>query len=93
MKCPSCGAELSSVSFRSTCPSCGRELHSCKMCAFYSESSFHACRESVDEEVRYKEENNFCESFRLADKTAEGSVSNQKEKASRDALKALFGDL
>ena len=93
MRCPACGCELSQVSFRSVCPKCGRALHSCAMCAFHDPNAYHGCREGVDENVAYKDESNFCDSFRLAEgSVCAGADGASKAKASRDALKALFGD-
>ena len=76
MKCPFCGADVSSVYYSTTCPSCSKALHTCMTCSFYSPSAHYGCRENVDELVQDKNRPNFCDSFRLTDRqvTAGGSA-------------------
>ena len=88
MKCPFCGAEVSSVFYNTTCPSCSKALHTCRTCSFYSPSSHYGCRESVDELVQDKDRPNFCDYFRLT----QNSVKNSSENAAKaeDVFNSFF---
>jgi len=89
-KCPFCGAEVQTpVHHSAECPKCNKVLHSCRCCVFYSTDAHFGCRESIDEPVWDKDKANFCDYFRLTDKTASTSDDKRAGK-SREALKNLF---
>jgi ribosome-binding protein aMBF1 (putative translation factor) len=46
------------------CKACNAELHVCKMCVEYDTAYAKHCREPTAEEVRQKEEANFCDHFK-----------------------------
>jgi len=66
--CWSCGASLTSLSLPlrrlDVCKACNAELHVCKMCVEYDVSYAKHCKEPTAEEVRKKDEANFCDFFR-----------------------------
>jgi hypothetical protein len=66
--CWHCGASLSALSLPlrrlDVCKTCNVELHVCKMCVEYDTSKAKHCREPTAEEVRKKEEANFCDFFK-----------------------------
>ncbi len=88
MKCPFCGAEVSSVYYSTTCPSCSKALHTCRACTFYSPSSHYACRENVDELVQDKDRPNFCDYFRLTEKSLKDS--SQSASKAEDVFNSFF---
>ncbi len=66
--CWKCGASLADLSLPlrrlDVCKACNAELHVCKMCVEYDVSYAKHCREPTAEEVRRKDEANFCDFFR-----------------------------
>ncbi len=66
--CWRCGASLAALSLPlrrlDVCKTCNAELHVCKMCVEYDISHAHRCKEPTAEEVRKKEEANFCDHFK-----------------------------
>lgn len=66
--CWKCGASLAGLSLPlrrlDVCKACNAELHVCKMCVEYDVSYAKHCREPIAEEVRRKDEANFCDFFR-----------------------------
>ena len=46
------------------CKVCNAELHVCKMCVEYDTSYAKHCKEPTAEEVRKKDEANFCDHFK-----------------------------
>src|SRR5271168_771149 len=66
--CWRCGASLSALSLPlrrlDVCKACNAELHVCKMCVEYDTSYAKHCKEPTAEEVRKKDEANFCDHFR-----------------------------
>ncbi len=66
--CWKCGASLGALSlpFRrlDVCKACNAELHVCKLCVEYDISYAKHCREPTTEEVRRKDEANFCDYFK-----------------------------
>jgi hypothetical protein len=46
------------------CKACNAELHVCKMCVDYDIAYAKHCREPTAEEVRKKDEANFCDHFK-----------------------------
>jgi hypothetical protein len=69
-RCYFCGAVIEEKVYRgSVCPQCGRDLKSCVNCEFYSPGSHWDCRETISEPVKDKERANFCDFFRLSNKS------------------------
>ena len=66
--CWRCGASLATLSLPlrrlDTCKDCNAELHVCKMCIEYNVTYPNQCREPTVEEVRKKDEANFCDHFK-----------------------------
>jgi hypothetical protein len=66
--CWRCGASLSALSLPlrrlEICRTCNAELHACKMCVEYDTSYAKHCKEPTAEEVRKKDEANFCDHFK-----------------------------
>jgi len=66
--CWRCGASLASLSLPlrrlEVCKACNAELHVCKMCVEYDTSYAKHCKEPTAEEVRKKDEANFCDHFK-----------------------------
>jgi hypothetical protein len=46
------------------CKACNAELHVCRMCVEYDVSYASHCREPTADEVRKKDEANFCDHFK-----------------------------
>ncbi len=68
LACWRCGASLASLTLPlrrlDACRSCRAELHVCKMCVEYDTSYANHCKEPTVEEVRKKDEANFCDHFK-----------------------------
>ena len=66
--CWRCGASLAALSLPlrrlDVCKTCNAELHVCKMCVEYDTSYAKHCKEPTAEEVRKKDEANFCDHFK-----------------------------
>jgi hypothetical protein len=66
--CWRCGAALAELSLPlrrlDVCKACNAELHVCKMCVEYDTSYAKHCKEPTAEEVRKKDEANFCDHFK-----------------------------
>lgn len=91
--CWKCGASLADLSLPlrrlDVCKACNAELHVCKMCVEYDVSYAKHCREPTAEEVRRKEEANFCDFYRpRADAYHPKDVAEISK--SLTALEALF---
>jgi len=86
--CPYCATELTEEIYRDTvCPNCKKPLHTCICCLFYDVNAHWHCREDVDELVKYVDEENFCEQFKLTNK----SLTQDKNKKDIKAFESLFG--
>jgi hypothetical protein len=92
--CWKCGAALAALSLPlrrlDECPKCRAELHVCRMCAEYDTRVAKHCREPIAEEVRDKEQANFCDFFkpRPGAYTAPNTAEVAKSQAE---LAKLFG--
>ena len=92
--CWRCGASLSALSLPlrrlDVCKACNAELHVCKMCVEYDTSKAKAkhCREPIAEEVRKKDEANFCDFFK-----PKSGAYVAKNTAEVDSAKAALDDL
>jgi ribosome-binding protein aMBF1 (putative translation factor) len=66
--CWRCGSSLSALTLPlrrlEVCKACNAELHVCKMCIEYDTSKAKHCKEPTAEEVRKKDEANFCDHFK-----------------------------
>jgi hypothetical protein len=66
--CWRCGTSLAALSLPlrrlDVCKQCKAELHVCKMCVEYDVSYAKHCKEPTAEEVRKKDEANFCDHFK-----------------------------
>lgn len=94
MLCWKCGASLSALTLPlrrlEVCKACNAELHVCKMCVEYDTSYAKHCREPTAEEVRRKDEANFCDFFKPSPHAYRPSDVAEIER-SKSALDALFG--
>ncbi len=67
LACWHCGESLTALSLPlrrlDACKACNAELHVCKMCVEYASYAKH-CKEPTAEEVRKKDEANFCDHFK-----------------------------
>ena len=91
--CWKCNASLAALSLPlrrlDVCKSCNAELHVCRMCVEYDTSRATQCREPTAEEVRKKDEANFCDHF---SPKADAYVAKNTLEAdrSKSALEDLF---
>lgn len=76
------------VSRRDYCQKCKSDLHACRQCYWYDVRVAKQCREPMAEWIADKEKANFCDYFKLNDKTSE--VGDDKASSSREALERLF---
>ncbi len=91
--CWKCGASLAALSLPlrrlEVCKACNAELHVCKMCVEYDTSYAKHCKEPTAEEVRKKDEANFCDHFKP--KAGAYTPKDQAQLArSKSALDDLF---
>ena len=71
------------------CKACNAELHVCKICVEYDTSYAKHCKEPTAEEVRKKEEANFCDHFKPRAKAFVGRDDADLARV-KSALDALF---
>src|SRR6202521_4194658 len=85
--CWRCGASLSALSLPlrrlDVCKACNAELHVCKMCVEYDTSYAKHCKEPTAEEVRKKDEANFCDHFKPKASAYGGKTSAERAPARR----------
>ena len=90
--CWRCGKSLAALSLPlrrlDACKSCNAELHVCKMCVEYDTSYAHHCKEPTAEEVRKKDEANFCDHFKPKD-----GAHVPKDNAELTRVKSALDDL
>ena len=90
--CWRCGASLANLSLPlrrlDVCKACNAELHVCKMCVEYDTSYAKHCKEPTAEEVRKKDEANFCDHFKPKPGAyvAEDTSAIERSKAALDDL-------
>jgi hypothetical protein len=93
LACWRCGVSLSALSLPlrrlDVCKACNAELHVCKMCVEYDTSKAKHCKEPTAEEVRKKDEANFCDHFKPKEGAYVPKNVAEVEKA-RSALDDLF---
>jgi hypothetical protein len=91
--CWRCGQSLIDLSLPlrrlDACKACRAELHVCKLCVEYDTAYAKHCREPTAEEVRKKDEANFCDFFKPK---ANAYVARDRGEAdrARSALEDLF---
>jgi hypothetical protein len=87
------GASLAELSLPlrrlDACKQCRAELHVCKMCVEYDVSYAKHCKEPTAEEVRKKDEANFCDHFKPREK-AYVPKNNDEVARAKSALEDLF---
>lgn len=92
--CWRCGASLAALSLPlrrlEECPGCRAELHVCRMCAAYDPRVARKCREDDAEDVKNKEQANFCDYFRPRTGAFDAALAKAEQQA-HDSLSALFG--
>ena len=93
--CYRCGASLAHLTLplsrQDECRECRNYLHVCRMCRHFDPQVPRQCREDDAEEVREKEQLNFCDWF-VASETAYDPDRKGEEDNARAALDALFDD-
>lgn len=93
LSCWKCGVSLAALSLPlrrlDACKACNAELHVCKMCVEYDVSYANHCREPTAEEVRKKDEANFCDHFRPKAGAYRVKDSTESTRA-KSALDELF---
>ncbi|MEY4616506.1 MAG: hypothetical protein RJB66_1466 [Pseudomonadota bacterium] len=92
--CFSCGKSLNlgaEVGRREECPSCRADVHVCKNCTWYDRSAYNECREPQADVVREKDRSNFCDYFKIGDKSAVAGPSKEDLRAQAEALFKNFG--
>jgi len=91
--CWKCGASLAALSLPlrrlDVCKACNAELHVCKLCVEYDASYAKHCKEPTAEEVRKKDEANFCDHFKPRPGAYVPKDVGEIERA-RAALDSLF---
>ena len=68
MVCYFCGQKLEMggvVGRHEICPQCHRDVRCCLNCALHDPGAHNQCREPQSEEVRERDQSNFCEFFAL----------------------------
>ena len=95
LHCYRCGASLEALSLplsrQDQCPDCFVYLHCCRMCTFFDPAVVEQCREDDADEVKNKENANFCDYFR-PDPAAHDPRFVTEETRARSQLDTLFGD-
>ena len=95
LTCYRCEASLAELprplSRLAECPSCSAYLHVCRMCLFFDPAVPKQCREDDAEEVKDKQQANFCDWFKPSDSAFAPGFSAGEAQA-RDGLAKLFDD-
>lgn len=93
--CYRCGGSLSTLSLplsrRDECPHCQNYLHVCRMCLYYDPHVPRQCREDDADDVKEKEQLNFCDYFEPAGNAFDAAGKQAADRAAVQ-LDALFGD-
>lgn len=92
--CWRCGTALAALSLPlrrlEECPACRAELHVCRMCVSWDPRIAKKCREDDAEEVKSKDQANFCDFFRPRAGAFDSAAAAAERKA-KDHLATLFG--
>lgn len=91
IKCYKCGKNTGlttpfNISRSELCPHCYANIHSCMMCEFYDKSAYNECREPVADRITDKEKANFCDYFKLTNK----SKTQESKDEALNRANALF---
>ncbi len=89
--CVICGTSVDDkfpVSRLAHCLRCTADLHACRQCFWYDARVAKQCREPMAEWMADKEKSNFCDYYKLNDKTR--VVADTKADEAKEALKKLF---
>ena len=92
MVCYFCGQKLDMgdvVGRHEICPQCHRDVRCCLNCSFHDPGAHNQCREPQSEDVRERDQSNFCEFFVLS-KDKKGVVSENEAQKAREELDRLF---
>ena len=92
MVCCFCGHKLDLgevVGRHEVCPDCHRDVRCCLNCALHDLSAHNQCKEPQSEEVRERDQSNFCEFFVINNAEKPTVLENSLEKA-RDEWDKLF---
>ncbi len=73
----------------SMCSACGKPLKICRNCEFYDPGAKYECREHIQDPVRDKEQENFCEYF-SPDLSPWSPDDGSVKKQARDRFNSLF---
>ncbi|MBM4196054.1 MAG: hypothetical protein FJ197_03000 [Gammaproteobacteria bacterium] len=92
--CWRCGGTLAGISLplrrKEECPACRAELHVCRLCRYWDRRTVRQCSQDDAEEVRNKEQANFCDWFKPRPGAFDAAAAATAQ-AARDQLDALFG--
>jgi len=92
--CWRCGVSLAALTLPlrrlEECPACRAELHVCRMCVAWDPRIPKRCREEATEEVRNKEQANFCDYFRPRPAAFDAALA-AAEATALGQLDSLFG--
>lgn len=94
--CFSCHAalsELDTVARHTKCPECGADAKVCLNCRFYDPSAHWECKEDIPEEVKVKDQANFCEFFQLRLDDTPGKRTAKENPAEQDRARRKFEQL
>ena len=93
--CYRCGGSLGALSLplsrRDECPHCENYLHVCRMCRHYDLHVPRQCREDDADDVKEKEQLNFCDYFVPAENAFDAAGKRAADRAASE-LDALFGN-
>jgi len=91
LTCFKCQSELPDslkimVTRREVCPKCMSDLRSCKMCVHYDPRSYNECRETSADRVQDKEKSNFCDFYKIHDRSIDPNKVKEDLLAKANAL-------
>ena len=93
--CWKCGTSVAALplplSRLAECANCRAYLHACRMCKFHDPRLTGQCQEERAEEVRDKEQANFCDWFKPRP-DAHRYPDEAKSRAAKDKIDFLFGE-
>lgn len=92
-KCGSAFPREMRVTRSTECERCNQPVRCCRNCLFFSPGSHWDCRETVPEQVVDKERSNFCEYFRLNERTSTDEKGATSSEMPREATRRAFDDL
>ena len=92
MVCYFCGQKLDMggvVGRHEICPQCHRDVRCCLNCSFYDPGAHNQCREPQSEEIRERDQSNFCEFFAV-NEAESPTVNEDSVQKAQDELDRLF---